>query len=1007
VRPLSLELQAFGPYSGKQAIDFTALGQGELFLIHGPTGAGKTTLFDAMTFALYGEVPGTRPRNRLRADLAQEGVPPRVVLRFSLGDAIYRVERTAEWERPKQRGQGTRLEASTASLWADGEAQPLAVKPKEVTERIEALLGMERDQFERVILLPQGEFKKLLVADAGEREELLKKLFGTARYEQVERWLDERRKDLERERNELRQRQEEVIGGESVEALETRRSQAKKELETARESSQALSAESDRAESALADAKALAARFAELDAAHAELAKVDRDAGLLATDRERLARAERAERVREKLKQATRARKDLAAREAEAEKARGAASAAGDLLDRTAQALAKAEADGARIPPLTARKDVLQRALPELERFAAAQQSLDSKTQASDAAEQRARAEHQAEVAAQSAITSLEAGAAQVEPFAAAEGARAEAASRAEKDLVAAKDRDAHEKTVRQVERESEAACKEAEAAREAARNAAATASALAAARESGLAAWFAKAKLAPGKPCPVCGSLVHPTPATSATRVPEKEELDAARETERTLNERAGSLEATGARMSGQLDEARARAKAARETEGRETAVLAEVDAAARKALVESRNAAAQLKRTNEELTRARASLLEVQRRSRQASDVLAQAKLSVAKEEASLAEARRQVEAAGVGPDAEEELARVTAELGRLEASLTQARASESGARADATAASTRREACEAELARAQEAARQAEADGDSACAAAGFVSRAECEALLLEERERDALAGAIEKRTAAAGVARERSAKLSSELAGLTRPDLDVARASSAQARQALESAQAKAVHVERDLREITERLERLGQLGVGIGELDRKLAVIGKVAQVANGGNPLRMSLQRFVLAARLEEVAEAASRRLLIMSKGRFRLRHDTTVEDKRKASGLALVIEDAWTGVTDRPAGALSGGESFLASLALALGLSDVVLARSGGLRLDALFVDEGFGSLDEETLNDAIRALQELRENGRLVGIISHVAELRRQIPARIEVRRGPEGSTVTVHPA
>ncbi|HEX8907839.1 MAG TPA: SbcC/MukB-like Walker B domain-containing protein, partial [Anaeromyxobacteraceae bacterium] len=127
---------------------------------------------------------------------------------------------------------------------------------------------------------------------------------------------------------------------------------------------------------------------------------------------------------------------------------------------------------------------------------------------------------------------------------------------------------------------------------------------------------------------------------------------------------------------------------------------------------------------------------------------------------------------------------------------------------------------------------------------------------------------------------------------------------------------------------------------------------------------------------------------------------------DASVGHRAQAAGLGLVVEDAWTGVTDRPAGALSGGESFLASLALALGLSDVVLRRSGGLRLDSLFVDEGFGTLDEETLDDAVRALEELREHGRLVGIISHVPELRRRIPARIEVRRGADGSTAVVHP-
>ena len=208
----------------------------------------------------------------------------------------------------------------------------------------------------------------------------------------------------------------------------------------------------------------------------------------------------------------------------------------------------------------------------------------------------------------------------------------------------------------------------------------------------------------------------------------------------------------------------------------------------------------------------------------------------------------------------------------------------------------------------------------------------------------------------------------------------------------------------MRLEKDLERLRQLEARLGELEARAAEVARELAVAGKVAEIARGHNALNMSLQRFVLAARLEEVADAASRRLQQMSRGRFRLRHDTAVARKNQASGLSLVVEDAWTGVTDRPVGALSGGESFLASLALALGLSDVVLRRSGGLRLDALFVDEGFGALDEDTLDDAVRTLEDLRKSGRVVGVISHVAELRRRIPARIEIQRRAEESVAVV---
>ncbi|HET9554453.1 MAG TPA: SbcC/MukB-like Walker B domain-containing protein, partial [Anaeromyxobacteraceae bacterium] len=234
-------------------------------------------------------------------------------------------------------------------------------------------------------------------------------------------------------------------------------------------------------------------------------------------------------------------------------------------------------------------------------------------------------------------------------------------------------------------------------------------------------------------------------------------------------------------------------------------------------------------------------------------------------------------------------------------------------------------------------------------------------------------------------------------------------DVAAAEAARLATAAEAARTRdeVIRLEEEGKRLGALSDRLGQLQAELAAREARLAVLGRVAEVTRGKNALNMSLQRFVLAARLEEVAEAASARLAVMSRGRFRLRHDTAVLRRNQASGLSLVVEDAWTGATDRPVGALSGGESFLASLSLALGLSDVVLRRSGGRRLDSLFVDEGFGTLDEGTLDTAIRALEELRQAGRVVGVISHVAELRRRIPARIEVQPGPRGSVATVRPA
>ncbi|WP_279426862.1 SbcC/MukB-like Walker B domain-containing protein, partial [Anaeromyxobacter terrae] len=306
--------------------------------------------------------------------------------------------------------------------------------------------------------------------------------------------------------------------------------------------------------------------------------------------------------------------------------------------------------------------------------------------------------------------------------------------------------------------------------------------------------------------------------------------------------------------------------------------------------------------------------------------------------------------------------------------------------------------------ERARAETAATEARAAAERACAAEGFLGLEACEAALLAGEARSALEASIEARVVAAKAVAERLAALEAELAGAEAPDLAALGAARSAAADAARLARDEGVRLEKDLERLRALEARVGELDARSAVVARELAVAGKVAEVARGHNALNMSLQRFVLAARLEEVAEAASRRLLQMSRGRFRLRHDTAVARKNQASGLSLVVEDAWTGVTDRPVGALSGGESFLASLALALGLSDVVLRRSGGLRLDALFVDEGFGSLDEDTLDDAVRTLEDLRKSGRMVGVISHVPELRRRIPARIEIQRKAEGSIAVV---
>jgi DNA repair protein SbcC/Rad50 len=198
----------------------------------------------------------------------------------------------------------------------------------------------------------------------------------------------------------------------------------------------------------------------------------------------------------------------------------------------------------------------------------------------------------------------------------------------------------------------------------------------------------------------------------------------------------------------------------------------------------------------------------------------------------------------------------------------------------------------------------------------------------------------------------------------------------------------------------LRRLDDSLHRLRALDAELASLDGRYQLVGQIAEVAGGKNEYRMTFQRYVLGVFLDEVLYAATERLKIMSRGRFLLQRVRDAATGRSAGGLDLEVHDTWTSTT-RAVGTLSGGESFLASLALALGLADVVQAYAGGIRLETIFIDEGFGSLDPEALDLAIRALQDLQKGGRLVGIISHVTELKELIGARLEVLPGRRGST------
>jgi exonuclease SbcC len=1021
MRPHRLRVTAFGAFGGTVEVSFEDLACSGLFLLHGETGAGKTTLLDAIGFALYGRVPGERGKaRRLRSDHAAPGTATEVQLEATLGGRRMRITRKPEQERAKLRGTGTTTEQAKVLLeeYAGGSWRAVSTRVGEADAEIADLMGMSADQFFQVVLLPQGEFARFLHADAGDRAKLLQRLFGTDRFHAVEEWLARRRKATADEAREAeagisglvaRVTQAADVPVPSDDALPSDDAPpsdsalpsddappsgnalppagwAARLAETAAAGAAAGQAraaghrrELDRALDLLRDAERLADRQRRRQDA---LDTRDRLAAAEAGVRDRrdeLAAAARAAEVAPALTEAERTGRVLARARAHEEQARRQAAAAFGADE------APSVASGASAAELRAAGQEQVTLLGRLEALRSVSRQADDEDQAAGAARVSAAA-----LAAQ--VDAAAAGLAHSqrqrpglsgERDQAAEAGQRLPAVQAEADRYARAANDAAALVEAQADRSRQERAY-VDAKLEAAELVSA-ATRLREARIDGMRAELA-ATLVDGAPCPVCGSLAHPELCELRGERVTREQEDAADAEAIVASEKA---EMTGARL-GAADE-------------RVAALSARLEQAGFTAAVDQAEAN-RLDRAARDLAAQAGTLASVAGKLADLQAALEALDQAIADTGRHLAELTEQREA-GLRLAAAADL-----RAGRHRESLL----AQLGGQPDLdTAMSAVRQAADTLIAAADAAdatirARQdAQRAGNLAGQAAAEAGFADLEAARRAQRD-------TPWRAAADQGIREHEASSRAVAELLADPDLDVAldpladlagaQAAVGQARQAHDDAVAaydRAKHRSEQLADLAPRLAaRLDELK----PLADRAAEAKRLADLAAGlgANTLRMTLSSFVLAARLEEVAAAASERLLKMTSGRYSLVH-TDARRGAGRSGLGLLACDGWTGV-DRDTSTLSGGETFLASLALALGLADVVTAEAAGTRIEALFVDEGFGSLDEDTLEEVMTVLDGLREGGRMVGIVSHVAELRQRIPAQVRVRKGQAGSHLTV---
>ncbi|MFI1003099.1 AAA family ATPase [Streptomyces galbus] len=986
-----LDLTAFGPFGAAQRVDFAELSAAGLFLLHGPTGAGKTSVLDAVCYALYGSVPGARQSGQglaLRSDHAAPGTRTEVTLDLTVAGRRLEITRQPPWERPKKRGTGTTLDKAqtwlreydpVAGTWKD-----LSRSHQEVGEEITQLLGMSREQFCQVVLLPQGDFARFLRADAEARGRLLGRLFDTQRFAEVEKRLAERRRTTE---TRVREGDAELLAdahrmqqaaGHAMElpdlapgepglaeavltAAAIARSTAREQLTVAHCGRLAAESAQAAAERELAEARELARLQRRFGEARERAARLQDRAGAHEEAQERMRRARKAEAVAPALE--LRRAADADHRRAAEADARARARLPERFADAGAAGLAAAARRAAEeLGALEAARRAERRLADlsaeraDLERQERADQEVVEEADAWLDGWDETRAALQDRIAvAQEAATRAEQHAAQREP--------------AQRRLAAARLRD-------QLARDTEDTAERERHARERVLEAKEHWLRVRELRLNGIAAELA-ARLQDGEPCAVCGATEHPAPARKDAghvgREAEEQALAAHQEAEAAHDEAEQHLATVQRAL------AAAEAEAGDEPTDRLASAVEELQSRYARA----RDAAADLHPASEELRRAEQ---ERERRTALRQEAAVRSASRGSRREA-LDEERTALESelAQARGDAESVAARA-AHLERRAARLTEA----------ADAARAAEEAAE----------RLKAADGrlDEAAFRAGFdTPQAAADALLDDAAHRE-LQRRLDAWQAEEAAVRAVLAEADTTAAA-QRPPADLAAAEDA-ARAAAERLRRAASVQDAAARRCAE-LDRLSaRAATGAQRLAPLREEYDRVARLAgltagtSADNERKMRLESYVLAARLEQVAAAATARLHRMSAGRYTLVHS---DDRtgRGRSGLGLHVVDAWTG-RERDTATLSGGETFFVSLALALGLADVVTDEAGGVRLDTLFIDEGFGSLDDQTLDDVLDVLDALRERDRSVGIVSHVADLRRRVHAQLEVVKGRTGSVL-----
>lgn len=1094
MKPIRLRISAFGPYAGEERLDMTELGEKGLYLITGDTGAGKTTIFDAIAFALYGEASGgNREPSMLRSKYADPSVPTEVELTFSYGEKIYTVRRNPEYERPAKRGGGMTVQRAEAELtFQDGRT---VTKLKEVNRAVKEILGVDRNQFSQIAMIAQGDFMKLILADTKERQGIFREIFRTGCYQKLQEKLREESSRLktlcDREKAGVIQYMSGIMApdrpGEEETALETARAAAG-ELPTAevtelierilagdRQEEQALEQELNENSRQLELADRILGQALQLEQLAANLAELEKER----EQRREILEVRRQEREKEEEKTGERQalEREQAALEAEL--------SSYDRLEeqqrkirKEEQILARAGEEGERIR----REEEGKRA--ELERMKQEQQFLEEGQEQQErlirertlaegkrkaleelledekncrigewereqAEASCSRLERERETCREERRRAGEILARLKTEQKALEGAEREQAelksflNRESDRFRELEDLEQEQAERKKLQTEYEQEGKVYREAMEKAETLGRIYNQMERAFLDSQAGILAET-LEQGKPCPVCGSLSHPAPALRTEEAPSEQELKKAG---KAWEEARKAGEQASARAGRRLGEVRAKTEAVRsrleKLTGNGDAEQAEKILAAAKE--ESRRRQNEIRRALEaagdriRLKEEKENLCqrqEEEEKKQKGREEQLTASLEEAKGKKGTLEGRISILRARIRNRAkdfpeipEDGEIRETAERLWKAEKETLKDLDERLERERRRAA--RRQELRKKIPETEESCRIGEeALAQIARAAAASESRKEemmvqlkvlQDGLRCRDKEQALRRAAetaekISRMKKAQELAADRWNRAAQEQAelegriGQMKQQLERQTGfdrSAAEARRAFLAAERERMTGRQKvlfsrIRANRSALENIRTHSGKLEELEHQWAMVRALWNTAGGNvsGKEKIMLETYVQTAYFDRIIQRANTRFMVMSGGQYELKRRKQAENNQSQTGLELDVIDHYNG-SERSVKTLSGGESFQASLSLALGLSDEIQSVAGGIRMDTMFVDEGFGTLDEEALGQAVKALAGLADGNRLVGIISHVPELKEKIDRQIAVTKDRTGGS------